>query len=471
MHHGPIEPEMGLRSRSRRRVLGTIGAGVVGGLAGCGSLGDRAGTTTPSGAVGSGQLQPETDPTTNLSGYRVAIDGGIALVGQPRNSEEATPGRVTVFEWTGDEWRRQAVLTSGSDRRDAFGTSVALDGSTALVGAPSDRNQAGEPTGSAYVFERSGGEWTRERRLLPAEAEADDGVGGSVAIHGGTSLVGASGHVDSRADRVAGAAYVFGRTERQWQREAKLIAEDEYAVVELGADVALSGETALVGAPQAQPVSLEGRSVSKPDPGGPPDVPWTAGATYVFRRGSRGWSQEAKLLADPPWPSAFGEAVAIDGDRAAVTNLRQSSPEHRQTVSVFERRRDGWTLTTVPSAEGRESVRFGWSVALDGPWLIVGTPDEEVPTSGPTPTSVPRNESERLRRRSIEDRGAVTVFRQTDGGWTQATKLRDLDESGAEFFVGGSVALDGSTALIGTGNAAYVERLADGSDPENRRDP
>jgi hypothetical protein len=106
-------------------------------------------------------------------------------------------GAAYVFTSSGSTWTQQAKLTAsdGAANND-FGFSVALSGSTALVGAFG--NNSG--TGAAYVFVRSGSTWTQQAKL----ASSGGGFGNSVTLSGSTALVGAPlnpSHI--------GAAYVF----------------------------------------------------------------------------------------------------------------------------------------------------------------------------------------------------------------------------------------------------------------------
>ncbi|MBI4705625.1 MAG: hypothetical protein HY744_31415, partial [Deltaproteobacteria bacterium] len=73
---------------------------------------------------------------------------------------------------------------------DAFAYSVALDGDTALVGAHLDDDQ-GPNSGAAYVLVGSGALWAQQQKLAFAAGAAQDEPGSSVALDGNTALVGA----------------------------------------------------------------------------------------------------------------------------------------------------------------------------------------------------------------------------------------------------------------------------------------
>ena len=60
-----------------------------------------------------------------------------------------------------------------------------------MVGAYFDDTGAGADAGSAYVFVRSGGTWTQQEKLTASDAAAGDQFGVSVAVSGDTAVVGA----------------------------------------------------------------------------------------------------------------------------------------------------------------------------------------------------------------------------------------------------------------------------------------
>ena len=86
----------------------------------------------------------------------------------------------------------QAKLTaSDAAANDDFGWSVALSGGTAVVGALNHDTAAGENAGSAYVFVRSGTTWSEQAKLTASDAAAGDYFGWSVSLSGDTLAVGA----------------------------------------------------------------------------------------------------------------------------------------------------------------------------------------------------------------------------------------------------------------------------------------
>jgi hypothetical protein len=188
---------------------------------------------------------PQKIVTPEGGSISVAISGDRAIVGAPL----ANSGRgvAYVFERNvGGTWDQAEVLSAsdGSDD-DKFGWSVAISGDRAIIGAHGDDSYRG----SAYVFERdAGGAWTALQKLVAPDGEGSDFFGISVAISGDCAIIGAIGD-----DSLQGAAYVFERDAGgMWTPTQKLVAADGEGGGVLGdyfgQSVAVSGGTAMVGA-------------------------------------------------------------------------------------------------------------------------------------------------------------------------------------------------------------------------------
>lgn len=127
---------------------------------------------------------------------------------------------------------------------------MALSGDTALVGAPDDTFSGHYTAGSAYVFARSGTTWVQQAKLSASDPRAAAGFGISVALQGGTGLIGAWG---LHARGAEGAAYVFSRLGSTWTRRTQLLPPPDSGYVLFGESVAIDGATLVVGAPDAPP--------------------------------------------------------------------------------------------------------------------------------------------------------------------------------------------------------------------------
>ncbi|MEW6073444.1 MAG: FG-GAP repeat protein [Planctomycetota bacterium] len=315
---------------------------------------------------------------------------------------------LTVDPWI---WTEEAKLTAADGAAyDLLGESVAVDGDTALVGARGD-DDFGTWAGAAYVFVRSGTLWSQQAKLHAAGGAAQDEFGRNVAVSGDTALVGA--HLDDDVGPEAGAAYVFVRSGTAWSQQAKLLAPGGAALDQFGWGVALDGDTALVGAHADD------------------DQGSYSGSAYVFVRSGTTWSQQAKLLAsDGDNDHWFGYAVSIDGDTALVGAWGDDDfGSLSGSAYVFERSGTDWTeKAKLLAADGAAGDYFGFGVSLDGDTALIGAAGDDV--GGPW-------------------RGSAYVFARTAGIWSQQAKLLAADGAPYDEF-GASVSLAGDRALVGS---------------------
>ena len=245
-------------------------------------------------------IASDSEPDARF-GASVALSGNTILVGSHSDDLEGTDdaGSAYVFRWDSETWVEQAKLTAGdAEVGDRFGKSVALNGNIVLVGA--DEAGAGG-AGSAYVYRWDGSEWTEQAKLTAGDGAAGDALGYHVDLSGNAALVGAvtddvGGNID------AGSAYIFHWDGETWLEEAKLTASDGGASDTFGFSVALSGNTALVGA-------------RLHDVGGND----FAGSAYVYSWDGIEWTEQAELTAsDGAAIDYFGTTVALAGDTALV---------------------------------------------------------------------------------------------------------------------------------------------------------
>jgi len=193
-------------------------------------------------------------------GGSVAISGDYIIVGAPYAYDLDNSGSAYIFKRNGTTWTEQdKINTSDSVGRDYFGRSVAISGDYAVVGAyggDDDADDAGERSGSAYIFKRDGTAWTEQAKITASDGAAGDHFGYSVAISGDYAVVGAYGGDD--AGWMSGSAYIFKRNGTAWEERAKITASDAMAEDFFGTSVAISSDYAVMmtlASVQAQPTS------------------------------------------------------------------------------------------------------------------------------------------------------------------------------------------------------------------------
>lgn len=191
-------------------------------------------------------------------GKAVAISGDYIVVGAYQDDVgiNTNQGSAYVFyrnQGGADNWGQVKKLVAGDGAtQDQFGLSVAISGDYILVGAPFG-DGAGGDEGSAYVFYRYQGgadNWGQVKELLAAGGTYQDQFGYSVALSGDTAVVGAKyDHIGSNADQ--GSACLFGRNQGgadNWGQLKQLVPSDGVVSESFGTSMAMSGDLLLVGA-------------------------------------------------------------------------------------------------------------------------------------------------------------------------------------------------------------------------------
>ena len=322
-------------------------------------------------------------------------------------------GLIALTSMTADapaECQLQKLLAADGAANDRFGTSVAVSGNTAVIGAPFD-DDLGSSSGAAYLFERVGGVWTQVAKLTATDGAAGDNFGGSVAVSGDTAVIGAP--FGDGQEFASGAAYVFEKIDGIWTQTAELAASDGVFGDRFGGSVAVSGDTAVVGDEEND------------------DLGSNSGSAYVFEKVGGVWTQVAKLTADDGAAGdMFGGSVAVSGDTAVIgARLNLGNLTDSGSAYVFEKAAGVWTQTgKLTPTDGASNDQFGFSVALSGDTVVIGAnlDDDACPGSFWGCSS-----------------GSAYVFENIAGVWTQTAKLTAADGVSYDQF-GFSVALSGA---------------------------
>jgi hypothetical protein len=350
-------------------------------------------------------------------GRAVAVGDQTALIGAYRHDAGfvSRAGAAYLFGRDGTSWTQLAELTASDGVAfDSFGISVAFDGDTALVGSWGGAPGAGRLAGSAYVFVREGDLWSQQAKLTASDASARDLLGWSVAISGDTAVLGArnTNHGDATA---AGSAYIFVRHGTTWSEQAKLIASDASSFDVLGDSVGISGDTVLLGAPLDD---HEDRT--------------NAGSAYIFVRHGTTWSEQAKLIAsDASSFDVLGDSVGISGDTVLLGSPLDDQEDHTNAGSAYIFVRHGTTWSEqakLTASDASAGNLLASSVSLSGDTAILGSPTDD--------------------HGGGENAGSAYVFVRTGSTWSEQAKLIASDAATAAAF-GFSVALSNDSAVVG----------------------
>ena len=334
------------------------------------------------------------------------------------------------------------MIPSDGANSDFFGYAVSISGDTILVGAFADDDK-GKDSGSAYVFVRSGSTWSQQAKLTAADGKTEDRFGWSLCIEGDTALIGApdddgvdASGVDNRIFN-SGSGYVFIRSGSTWSFQQKLAAAGGVPSGQAGKSVALSGDTAILGAPNSTVQTWS-----------------TDGSVFIFTRNGTIWSQQQRLLSPDPIASAhFGSSVSILDDTALIGSMGlDDKGESSGAAYIYVRSGNTWTQKQKLLAyDGSQYAYFGCAVSLSENMALVGA------------------------RGDSFSRGSAYLFWHIGDTWSQQRKLTASDAANSDYF-GYSVCLSGDTALIGAygddrlnyqgntadnGGSAYIFRISE----------
>ena len=177
-------------------------------------------------------------------GWSVSIDGDYVAAGAT-GTDKQHPGLVHIFQRDGNTWPEVTnFFTPDIGEGDNFGSSLSLSGDYVIVG---DENYpAGEASGAAYIFKRNGTSWTNVAKIIASDGSPGDQFGWSVSIDRDFAIVSAVG--DDDAGDSSGSAYVFQRIDSTWMEIAKLTASDGVIGGRFGWSASLHGNFVVVGA-------------------------------------------------------------------------------------------------------------------------------------------------------------------------------------------------------------------------------
>ena len=343
-------------------------------------------------------------------GQRVAVWGDTAVAGAPQDSMET--GAVYVYQRLGPMWMPTEKLTADDGvPGDRFGASIAVCGDTVIVGADLANTSAGEDAGAAYIFVHADSAWSQQAKLTAPVAEPYTYFGWDVAVDGDTVIVGELWGDAAGVDK-AGAAHVYTRSGGLWTHRRTLVSPVPRTYERFGCSVDLHRGTAVIGADSANTPTID-----------------NTGAAYVYTGSGASWTYRQKLVAsDAAWGMFFGDPVKVDRD-TIVAGARYTDGQ-RGAAYVFRRAASGtWSQEAKLVATDRAAGDyFGESASVSGDVVIVGAYGCD--TTGGV------------------NAGAAYVFRRSGTAWPQLSKLTASTGAANDQF-GSAVAVRGGVVLVG----------------------
>ncbi len=284
------------------------------------------------------------------------------------------------------------------------------------------------------------GQWRETEKVVASDREADDRFGESVAVSGDYAIVGAPQEDHNAAGGSlkfgSGSVYIFKRDEAgNWIQVQKIVASDRAANDNFGSSVAIYGDYVIVGATGDDSFR---------------------GSAYIFKKDNEdNWIEIQKILAnDNETFDFFGNSVALSEDYAIVgAHQEEEDAEGNNELSnsgsayIFKRDEAGnWSQVQKIVANDRAAEDgFSSSVAISGDYIVVGAESED--------------EDEDANNTSAQSGSAYIFKRDEAGNWTQVQKIVADDRASVSFF-GGSVSISDNYAIVG---AAREDRDAEGN--------
>ncbi len=352
-------------------------------------------------------------------GGSVSISGDYAIVGA--KIKDGYQGTAYIFARSNGVWTEVQQLTASDARQfDVFGSSVAISGDYAIVGADEKTVNGVLEAGAAYIFARNGatGVWAQQQKLTPVTNYSAVGFGYSVALSGDYAIIGARNTAINAAGYGQGTAYIFVRNGTVWNQQQELTASNGTTDDYFGTSVSISGDYALVGA--------SGKKVGNNA---------NQGAAYLFARNGTVWSRQELTASDGQVHDIFGISVAISGNYAVVGALYAKIGINSNQGAAYVFARNGNTSTPpawsqqqkLTNSDGAADDYFGNSVAMSGDNLLVG-----------------------VRHKHLTDKpnqGAAYLYSLTGTQWNQRRRTTLTDPAYTEN--GTSVGISGTSFLIG----------------------
>ena len=348
-------------------------------------------------------------------GYGVAIDGTTALVGAFKADIDGAidAGAAYVYVLRDNSWSQQAKLVAEPIfAEDTLGGNVALKNDVAMLGVMK-RDDKGKDSGAVVSFEREVSTWRQRQIFTAPDAKPGDAFGQSIALTERHLVIGAPRN--DALDSDAGAAYIYRRENDTWRYQTKITASDGLAGDLFGISVAIDGTTILVGA------DLNDEKAEN------------AGAVYVYVLEENKWEQEAKLVAsDGGKTDIFGVRVALSENTALVSARRDDTEElGKDAGSAYIFVRDGSTWTQqvkLTSPDGQADDRFGRGVALSDDTAIISAMNHD--TNG-------------------SNTGALYTYKKGPSGWRYTSKFVAKSSMSDDKF-GWNVGLSNGVAIVAT---------------------
>jgi hypothetical protein len=185
------------------------------------------------------ETQELREANSETFGYRIALRSNLVAIGAPKDAEDT--GKVHVYAASGESWSEtQELVASDAQPGDFYSLGLDFDGELLVVGAPGNLLFPTERAG-VYVYSLSGSDFSEQTRLT-VQGPPDIAFGSSVAVSG-TSIAVAAPPGPGQSHN--GQVIIFVRGAGSWEVEQILTVPEEEI---FGSACRIQGDTAWLGA-------------------------------------------------------------------------------------------------------------------------------------------------------------------------------------------------------------------------------
>ena len=372
--------------------------------------------------------------TGDTYGQAVALSGSRLVIGATKYKSGASVGGAAfVYERCGVNWYLTDTLLPNGNGGVSYGTSVAIEDDTILVGTKFDGAAAGQ-AGSAYVYEFDGGQFVQTGYLLPSIPNISMNFGVALEIDQGRIFVGASN--DSFNFGGEGSVTYYEKVGAVWTEMQIIRPEPSSGGVFFGGVLSAKDDELFVGAPFSTS---------------------SQGEVFALTYDGVQWVQQQRIQASNRATTlAFG-VVSYDGQTLAVGSPQTLA--NSGLVSILEKGNDGlWAeVQEIPPPPSSTPSLFGQSVCVDGEWMAVGAGFDST---------------------AAIQAGAVHLYNKVAGQWVLVSTLTASDAkagdnlTGSSTYVGSSMdgdivvagAINGDSSAVDSG-AAYTWSISGNTCP------
>lgn len=308
------------------------------------------------------------------------------------------------------EYDVETLLKSDEGIGGRFGHAVAISGNTAIVSMP-DYSENAIYAGTVYIFRFDGNNWVKQQKLIANDGQEGDSFGYSVAISGNTAIIGAHSFDNNDWQSEFGAAYIFQFNGYNWVEQQKLQPIDG-PTSGFGFSVAIDGNTIIVGDMEYS----DDYSV----------------AAYIFHLNNNIWEQQQKLVPGNG-QKRFGCSVAIYGNTAIIgaMDYYTGSIYVKGAAYIFQNNGGNWTKQQeLTASDGKPEDYYGCAVAINGDNAIVGAEGYYTYLDDQKP-------------------GAVYIYKNSGSNWEEQSKLTASDNKNESDYFGGSLAIENDMIVVG----------------------